>query len=106
MYSRYSLMKESDQVDTDGENWPDPLSVNYSNFKFTSIPSQIEINTKYIDKFWTLMYDKYGLSDHDDILLSLNGIPFIGKLEPGDIILKISQDDLENFVTNQSDEDK
>lgn len=82
----------------DGERYPDPLSVNYSKAKFTEIPRSEKVSMGDIHKFWLHMYDNYdGLTDHDDLLLSLNGIPYIGMLEPGDVIYEITKKDLENF---------
>lgn len=99
MYSRYDLMKKADSAydSEDGEQYPDPLSINYAKAKFTEIPVSSEISTADINKFWLYMHEKYNMSDHDDLLLNLNGVPYIGLLEPGDTIYNIVKKDLEEF---------
>jgi len=102
MYSRYSLMKEADSAFDieDGEHYPDPLSINYATAKFTEIPVARIISTGDIFKFWIHMNKNYGLTDHDDILLNLNGVPYVGMLSPGQLIYDIVVKDLENFNQN------
>ena len=82
----------------DGERYPDPLSVNYAKAKFTEIPRSAQVSVGDIHKFWLHMYQNYdGLTDHDDILLNLNGVPYVGMLEPGDALYEIAKKDLESF---------
>jgi hypothetical protein len=57
----------------------------------------MQINTGDIAKFWLRMYHEYNLIDHDDVLLGLNGVPYIGMLEPGDSLYKIDINDIEQF---------
>jgi len=92
-------MKESkNSYDSeDGEAYPDPLSVNYAQTQFTSIPAYIRITEMDIRKIWKFMIANYSLQDHDDILLNLNNVPYIGMLRAGDLIYKISVNDIENF---------
>lgn len=101
MISRYNYMNESKVTDTDGETYPDPLSVPYNNTKFTVIPTTHVVTAGDIAKFWNYMYSKYNISYLDDILLSLNGIPYIGTLEPGDRIAEIDASDLNTFTQNK-----
>ena len=99
MYSRYDLMKPADYSydSEDGEQYPDPLSINYAKASFTEIPVGLEVSMANINKFWLYMKENYNLTDHDDLLLNLNGIPYIGLLEPGDTIYNIVKKDLEEF---------
>jgi hypothetical protein len=92
-------MKESVKaVDpVDGQPFPDPLSINYNSTQLSSIPPYIDIDQSYIEHFWLLMHNHYGLQELDDILLSLNNVPYIGMLSPGDKIFLISNNDLVNF---------
>lgn len=103
MTSRYDFMQESQKgVDPkDGIPYPDPLSISYRNTQLTSIPPYTEIEERYIDRFWALMYDYYNLTELDDILLMLNNVPYIGTLEPGSNIYLISLNDLQNFATQK-----
>lgn len=99
MFSRYDLMGEADSLcdPEDGERFPDPLSLNYATAKFTTLPVAHRIDTGDIFKFWLHMHDVYGLTDHDDLLLNLNAVPYVGLLEPGDVIYDIAKADLEKF---------
>ena len=99
MYSRYDQMKESASVhDEDGDASPDPLSVNFVQTQFTEIPAPARISEVDIHKFWMFMYKNYALQDHDDVLLTLNNVAYIGLLKPGDIVYKITKNDIENFA--------
>ena len=49
------------------------------------------------------MYKNYGISYNDDLLLNLNGIPYVGMLEPNDKLVMISLNDLKRNVVNKSD---
>ncbi len=99
MKSRYDFMKEGKGVDSfDGVSFPDPLSVNYQKTQLTQIPKYIKIEQKYIDRFWALMNDYYGVVELDDILLTINNIPYVSNLEPGDVIFLVEKTDLENFA--------
>lgn len=99
MVSRYDFMEESKtQVDPeDGVPYPDPLSVNYRSTQLTTIPKYVLIEQRYIDKFWLFMSDFYNEVEYDDILLTLNNVPYVGDLEPGDPMFLIKLDDLKNF---------
>lgn len=104
MTSRYDYMTESNVEDIDGEKYPDIFSVNYSDFKLTKIPKPHRISSADISKFWAHMYEYYRRVDCDDILLNCNGIPYIGMLEPGSLIVDIDMNDLLNFNTNKRPE--
>lgn len=97
MRSRYDFMSPSKTHDEDGQAYPDPLSVVYTNSQLTSLPDKAMLSSADLDKFWLFMHKQYGSSDLDDILLTLNGVAYIGDLEPGDVIYKISQEDLLGF---------
>lgn len=97
MTSRYTYMNESRQIDEDGDTWPDPLSINYDNFKLSTMVGTHTITAGDIAKFWKYYYNTYQSTEGDDLLLSLNGIPYIGTLEPGDKIVEIPPDDLSSF---------
>lgn len=97
MSNRYDYMKESVVTDIDMETFPDPLTVRYNNTKLTKIPAEHAVQIGDITKFWYSMTKQYGSPDMDDVLLSLNGIKYIGDLKPGDIIYYLNSDDLTNF---------
>ena len=102
MNSRYNFMAESKVTDTDGDTYPDPLSISYGDTKFSDIPAKHVVSAGDISKFWLYMYNNYQVCEYDDILLSLNGIPYIGTLEPGDVICQLPISDIMNFSTNKA----
>ncbi len=101
MKSRYDCMKESSVKDIDGEFFPDPLSLSYD-ISVTELPSKKQVNSVDIAKFWLFMQNNYDMAEEDDILLGVNGVPYVGMLEPGDEIYLVSKTDLENFAANNS----
>lgn len=100
MISRYDYMDSSSVIDEDGLEFPDILSVDYSKIQFQGdLPSPSIISEGDIQKFWLYMYRNYGTTECDDLLLNINGIPYVGMLEPGSNILNISVSDIKNFNT-------
>ena len=53
MANRYDFMKQAlIAKDVDGEPWPDPLTINYSNVRLSQIPTSYKIAAGDIAKFW------------------------------------------------------
>lgn len=102
MKSRYDYFEESTVLDIDGTAYPDPLTVNYNEGRLTKIPTEITISARNLAKFWTLMYEEYSQTYHDDLLLNENGVPYVMCLRPGDIILKPVQSDLTGFIESKA----
>jgi hypothetical protein len=94
-------MKASVVTDTDGDQYPDPLTAPYNSIQYTQETGIKQIGSGDIAKFWLFMLDNYGIQDLDDVLLSINQVPYIGYLEPGDFIYLIDFNDIQNF-TNQT----
>lgn len=102
MKSRYDFMTESSVVDReDNQTYPDPLSINFSSVQLTEIPKYVEIDQRYIDAFWIFMWEFYGLTEWDDILLGINNVGYLGQLEPGDVLYLVKDSDLFNFATQK-----
>lgn len=103
--NRYDYMKSSNVCDTDGETWPDPLSIRYNNIKLTTLPRTLNngkgASAADIAKFWYTMYRYYGTSDLDDVLLSVNGIKYIGDLHLGENLAMLDMKDLESFNSSE-----
>lgn len=97
MRSRYDYMDESKVADIDKEVYPDPLSITYNDIQFSQMPTSKLVTEGDINKFWLYMYKNYNMCELDDVLLNINGIPYIGTLEPGDLIFNINARDLEKF---------
>jgi hypothetical protein len=102
MTTRYDYMEESNVSDIDGQVYYDPLSINYSNLSLSEVPTPQRVNASDIQKFWIYMYNNYGLESMDDILLSLNGIGYVGELEPGSVIFNISLNDMKKCVSSEN----
>lgn len=105
MESRYDFMTESKVCDKeDGVPYPDVLSTNYSDFALTKIPKIKRIAAKDISKMWMYMYENYGISYYDDLLLNMNGIGYVGELEPGSQLFNFDLVDIEGFNNNKRKE--
>lgn len=100
MNSRYDFMEASSVKDIDDEVFPDILSEDYSKFYFTEVPTPVMVSAGTIQKFWLYMQENYGIPYYDDLLLNMNGIPYIGMLEPGSTIWNISLNDMKNYKNN------
>ncbi len=96
MKSRYDYMIESGEADLNGELWPDPMSIKFTEQNFTSVPSITRVSTADIEKFWLAFYKVYGKTELDDILLTVNGLPYLGLLSAGSPIVWPSYTDLKN----------
>lgn len=94
MNSRYDYMSESNVKDTDGESYPDALSIAYNKPVFNKAPNTIRVSAADIDKFWLKMYKDYGVSYYDDLLLSFNGVPYLGCLSPGSVLFEPDLNDM------------
>ena len=75
-------------------NYPDPLSLNYSDTQLSVIPKLRDLSKVDLERFWVYMLRQYKMAEGDDILLTLNGVPYKGMLSPGDSIYLISSADL------------
>jgi hypothetical protein len=95
MFSRYDAMAESKIVDTvDQVAYPDPLTVNFNNLHLSEIPKLRTVSKVDLDRFWLFILRQYKtIAEGDDIVLTMNGIPYVGMLEPGDqLYIPISAD--------------
>lgn len=101
MTSRYDFFADSQVTDTDGQAWPDPLSVTYNDVQLTKAPPQYNLKDADITKFWLFMNNRYGVQEMDDILLNINAIPFLGMERPGDAIYLVELSDLQKFNTQK-----
>ena len=88
MFSRYNAMKNSvvkDPVDQD--SYPDVLSLNYNNMTLSEIPGRTAVSKTDLDRFWVFLGRQYpGLAETDDVLLTINNVPYLGMLEPGNYL--------------------
>ena len=102
MRSRYDWMKPGKVQDPEDDDfYPDVLSVDYSNGVIDKIPTLHRITSADISKFWKYMWDKYGVLELDDLLLSINGFDYLGKLAPGDELYELAFDDIIGYMDNK-----
>jgi hypothetical protein len=94
-------MTSSEVQDTDSDTYPDVLSVNYVHGTLTTIPTAISMTEAALAKFWLYFYAMYRSVEYDDLFLNINGIPYLGMLEPNSILYKISSSDLTGFITEK-----
>lgn len=96
-------MKDSRVKDVvDQALYPDPLSVNFNSTQMTQIPKLRTVSIADLRRFWIFMFKQYsGVAEADDILLTLNSVPYLGMLQPGDSIYLVDISDLRNFSEQQ-----
>lgn len=100
--SRYDFMKDGVTMDEiTGSYYPDPLSLNFSDFKMDSLPIKNVMNPTKIVFLWKEADDFYGQPCWDDMVLTLNGIPHKNFLEVGDELYFPTEDDLLNSFNKE-----
>lgn len=100
MQSRYDYMRASVVEDIDGQQFPDPLTINYqaSIDKHAGLPKVHEVSYLDLKKLWLMYYKETGKLEMDDILYSINGVEHIGLLEPGDMLYMYDPEDVEQYT--------
>jgi len=102
MKSRYDYMEESRIQDPeDNDFYADVLTLSYDRGILTQIPTMHRVTGPDLCKFWKLMYDKYNVAEMDDVLLNINGFPYLGMLKPGDELYLVKDSDLDGYVTSR-----
>lgn len=99
MKSRYDYMRPSIVEDIDGQQYPDPLSINYQIAidKYETIPSAHNFTNMDLKKMWVTYFQATGKLEMDDVLFSINGIEHVGVLEPGDSLYLYDPELVEQF---------
>lgn len=92
-------MRPSIVEDEDGQQFPDPLTINYQAAidKYNAMPQAYTLSQLDLKKLWVKYYRETTKLDEDDILYSINGIEHVGLLEPGDSIYVFNPEDVEQF---------
>lgn len=97
MNSRYNFMTEGNTFDEVSKSlYPDPLSLNYHNLALSETPSRETMTEDTIRYFWRECQNVYGSPELDDMVLTLNGVPHINFLKPGESIYFPNKSDLMN----------
>lgn len=94
MRSRYDFMRFSVVEDIDGDQYPDPLTIDYHTAIISSslVPSSYKLSRQDLRKLWAKYYKVTDSVEMDDVLYSMNGIEHVGILEPGDNIFLYNTD--------------
>jgi hypothetical protein len=90
---RYLLMNDDSETE-----YKDIFSSNIENFVYSTSPTPYVMTQERIQMFARFMFELYGSSEFDDLVLSINNINYLGDLHEGDIILLPSLQDLQRFV--------
>jgi hypothetical protein len=102
--SRYDLLQESEVIDPiTKEKYPDPLSINYDDGELTKVPFAHQMSDADLDKWWLFFFNEYSkqnypTTSYDDLLLNINGVPYLGTLQPGSVIYIPDYNDLQGWV--------
>lgn len=100
MNSRYNFMEESVVADEVSKSaYPDPLTLNYLNFKLNSTPARDVMTDTKIIYFWKEAENQYGSACWDDIVLTLNGVSHKNLLRQGDVVYFPNLDDIKTSFT-------
>lgn len=101
-YSRYDFMTSGVvQDEVTGSYYPDPLSLNYLNFKMSKIPLKDIMTDSKIIKFWNEAASMYGSAVYDDIVLTLNGVAHKNLLKPNDGVYFPELSDIQSSFTKR-----
>jgi len=99
--SRYGLMKDTTSIDGEGvssDTYPDVLTYFEKLDEFTQgIPLQYEATQIFIQRPYLITYAYYQIAAFEDLILTLNNIPYISKVEEGDILYIPDKIDVINF---------
>ncbi len=100
MFSRYDCMNESQVKDTeDNGNYADPLSINFNRMELQTLPKLRDVNQADLNRFWFFILKTYtNIAEGDDVILTLNNVPYLGMLKPGDSLYIPSSEDLYRAV--------
>lgn len=81
-------MRSSVVEDIDGDQFPDPLTINYQSAieEYELLPSIHKITLMDIRKLWLMYYKETDKVEMDDVLYSINGVEHVGELEPDDLL--------------------
>lgn len=83
------------QDEVDRESYPDPLSLNYNDVTLSTLPKRKALNPADLNKFWTFVLRNYeDMAEGDDVILTINNIPYLGMLRPGDEIYMPAKEDI------------
>lgn len=92
-------MRSSVVEDIDGEQFPDPLTIDYQGVvdRTLSLPSSYSLKLNDLKRLPNKFYEETGEVYGDDILYSVNGIEHVGVLEPEDSVILYNFKSVKSF---------
>ena len=100
MKSRYDLMKASQTVDSKGNLYPDPLTLDLKNY-FANPLKKMQVTQRHLTRPYLITYDAYGICYYDDLVLWLNGVSYAPELIAGEELLMPNLVDLNKFYSDR-----
>ena len=94
MDSRYQYMKASAVRDTNQNNFPDPLSLNYNSRALSKKREILYVQESDIRYLWMVANKIYGAPELEDVALSLNGYSHKNFLEEGVPVIFPDKEDI------------
>jgi len=98
MLTRYSFMKSSNTLASDGTYYPDPLTFSTQKFRFTEYGVDYSLIDIDISRFDILISKVYNNQRYKDLILDINNIDYIWNQEIGRTIIFPTKSDLERFI--------
>jgi len=99
--SKYLTMQSSKVYkDIEGNYYPDIFTFGINNINIVNKPTKYYLSDQDISRFDILMYNYYGSSEYDQLVLWINNIEHIADKNPGDTIYLPDKEDLDSFLTN------
>lgn len=101
--NRYQLMRKSEtEKDSNGNLWPDPLTIPIENFETTALPIIYDLSSIDLQRIDFFVASYYGTPEYDDILLWYNNIPWVFDASVGDSIDLFLKKDIESFYAENT----
>lgn len=101
MKSRYDMMTASTQCDSFGNAYPDVLSLDISDKKFTTAMTVTKCTQAFKDAFYLVCYAYYGYCYLDDLLMWLNGISDADTLVVGETLYVPSAENFSSYYDDR-----
>lgn len=98
----YNMYAPSNNKNSLGVAYPNPFSFNLNNFSPEKPVSSYSLTESDINRFDILIYNIYGSTRYESLILMLNTITDIHSMSIGDIIYLWETTDMDNFITETS----
>jgi hypothetical protein len=102
--TRYDLMEDTTNLAEGSDTYPDCLSffIKLEDFIQSEPPLQYGVTSLLIQRPYFITAQYFGLPTYDDLLLTLNQIPYISTMTEGDPFYIPAKSDVYSFYTSKS----